>query len=216
MRSSTGFLHRTRWRAVFDFDNWLWALFVTAMGVICMAMLACAVSLARDTTGHDWYATGKLTLTELLIGMGARESAPAEYRTSRGEVLILTHRELAFNGNALVARGHVLRTAREAAELGTWCGLGGALLCLALFRRPDRRGFRHRVREPASEQATPVQPEPAAPAPEPPEGTPDSRVQRSTGPSPERKRRSTRATGKSGGRAKTRRTRRRRHYGSWA
>ena len=47
-----------------------------------------------------------------------------------------------YNGNALVARNHLLRTARKAAGLGAWCGLGGALLCLTLFRRPeDESGF---------------------------------------------------------------------------
>lgn len=33
-----------------------------------MAVVACVMGLARDTRGHDWYATGKLILAELLVG----------------------------------------------------------------------------------------------------------------------------------------------------
>ena len=32
--------------------------------------LACAVGLASDTTGHDWYASGKLTWAETLLALG--------------------------------------------------------------------------------------------------------------------------------------------------
>lgn len=211
MRSSTGYPRRTGWRAVFDLDYWLWALVVTTIGVVSMAMLACAVSLARDTTGHDWYATGKLMLTEVLIGIGADESAPVEYRTSRGEVLSLTRHGLAFNGNALVARYNVLRTAGKSAELGACCGFGGALLCLALFRRQDRRWRRHPAREQAS-----VQPMPVASARERPEKLPGSRVQQSTRPAPGGPTLPEIAAGKTGSRATARRRRRKRDYGRWA
>ncbi len=137
---------------MFDPDNWIRALLVTATGVVSMALLACGVALARDTTRHDWYATGKLTLTELVIRIGFDDSAPTEYRTSRGEVVSLTRDDLRYNGNALVARGYLLRTARKAAELGACCGFGGALLCLVLFRRQDQRQTPRPAREPASAQ----------------------------------------------------------------
>ena len=55
-----------------------------------------------------------------------------EYRTSSGEVLTLAHGDFRYNGDALLARGHLMRTAKGALELGAWCGFGGALLCLAL------------------------------------------------------------------------------------
>ena len=96
----------------------------------------------RDTRGHDWYATGKLIFTELMIGIGFEDSAPTEYRDWRGEVESLTRADLLNNGDARVARQHLLRTARKSAELDA-CGGGGALLCLAVFGRQNRRRTLH-------------------------------------------------------------------------
>ena len=127
------------WMAIFDPGAWLRALLAAAL----MWALACTVTLTSDTTGHDWYAAGKLTLTEILTGLGFDDRATVEYRTSDGSVVTLTRDGLMYNGNALVARDYLLRTAAKAAELGAWFGLGGALLCLALFRRPeDERQYR--------------------------------------------------------------------------
>ena len=107
------------------------------------------VALARETTGHDWYATGKLSLTELLTGLGFDDRAPVEYRTRDGEVMTLTRDGFKHNGDALLARDHVLRTGANAAELGAWCGFGGAMLFLALLRRPkDERRFRRAASAP--------------------------------------------------------------------
>ena len=50
----------------------------------------------------------------------------------------LSRDDLKYNGDALLARRWLVRTATNAAELGAWCGFGGALLCLVLFRRPER------------------------------------------------------------------------------
>ena len=148
MRSHAYQERRTGWRALFDPDMWSRAVLVATIGVVSLAALASAVALARDTTGHDWHATRKLTVAELLIWMGFDENVPTEYRTWRGEVLTLTRDGLTSNGDALVARGYLLRTARKAAELGACCGFGGALLCLALIRRPrDERRVGHPVHE---------------------------------------------------------------------
>ena len=189
MRSSSGYGDRTAWRAVFDPDAWIRMLLVVTVGVVFLSALACAVALVRDTTGHDWYAIGKLTLAELMIGIGFDEGAQTEYRTSRDEVLSLTRGDLTYNGNALVARNQVLRTARKGAELGACCGFGGALLCLAVFGRQDRR-------------QTP------RPAPEPPAQRP---AQASTERKPARKRDS----GKRAGKRSERRKRRKRNYERW-
>ena len=81
---------------------WVRALLVGAIGVVSMALLACGITLVRDTTGHDWYAVGKLTLTEILIENGFDERAPTEYRTAVGAILTLTRDDLKFNGEALV------------------------------------------------------------------------------------------------------------------
>ena len=197
----SGYGNRTGWRAVFDLDAWIRALLVVTVGVVLLSALACGVALVRDTTGHDWYATGKLTITELLIGIGFDDSAPTQYRNWRDEVLSLTRDELRNNADALFARRHVLRTARKAAELGACCGFGGALLCLALFRRQDRRPTRHTAPEPATAAAVPVR--------EPPVRSPDSRTQGAGA------RDSGKGAGKSDVRSTARRTRRKRHYGRW-
>ena len=124
---------------ILDPGRWIRALLAAAL----MWALALAVALARDTTEHDWHAAGKLTLTELLTGLGFDDRTPVEYRTRDGAVVTLTRDGLMYNGEALLARDHLLRTAGKAAGLGAWYGLGGALLGLALFRRPeDERQYR--------------------------------------------------------------------------
>ena len=130
MGNRTAYGRRAGWTAILDPGTWVRALLAGAL----MWAVVCAVAVARDTTGHDWYATGKLTLTELLTGLGFDDRAPVEYRTRAGAMVTLTRDGLMYNGEALLARDHVLRTAAKAAGIGAWCGLGGALLCLALFR----------------------------------------------------------------------------------
>ena len=119
--------------AILDPGRWIRVLLAAAF----MWALACVVALTRGTTEHDWYAAGKLTLAELLTGLGFDDRATVEYRTRDGAVVTLTRDGLKYNGDALLARDRLLRTAGKAAGLGAWCGLGGALLCLALFRRPE-------------------------------------------------------------------------------
>ena len=125
---------RVGWLAAFDLAMWVRAPLVGAIGVVSMALLACAIALVRDTTGHDWYAAGKLTVTEILIEIGFDDRAPTE----DGVVVTLTRDDLKYNGEALLARDHLPRTTADAAELGTWCGFGGTLLWLALIRRRER------------------------------------------------------------------------------
>ena len=225
---------------MFDPDAWIWALLVVTVGVVSLSALACAVALVRDTTGHDWYATGKVTLTELLIGIGYDNSALTEYRNWRGEVESLTRDELRNNADAGFARRHLLRTARKAAELGACCGIGGALLCLAVFGRQDRGQARRPVPEPApprwpgtpgesaSPQTTAVserdtagsrsgQPVTAAAVAvrEPPVRPPDSQTREAGEPEPKGKRDSGKGAGKTGERPTARRTRRKRNYDRW-
>ena len=86
LRSRTGHERRTGWRAVLDPEGWRQALIVGTAGAASMAILACALAPARDTTGHEWYAAAKLTAAELLIAVGFDETAPTEYRTAEGGV----------------------------------------------------------------------------------------------------------------------------------
>ena len=154
---------------------WLRSLLLTAVFVVSTSALACIVGFARDTTGHDWHATGKLFLAEILLALNFDPRAQVKYRTREGAEVTLARGELAFSGEALLARDHLLRTARRAAELGAWCGIGGALVCLVLVRRQeDERGERRTSpepsrRRPGSGVSTPVATAPVrAPAVRPP------------------------------------------------
>lgn len=133
---------RTGWRAVLDPVAWVRTLLLTAVFVVSLSALACAVGLARDTRGHDWYASAKLSWAEILLGLNFDPHAPVTYRTGKGEEVALARGDLIFSGEALVARNHLVRTAKRSAELGVWCGLGGALMCLVLLglQRVERGG----------------------------------------------------------------------------
>ena len=138
--------NRNGWMVILDPGTWVRALLAAAF----MWALAFAVTLARDTTEHDRYAAGKLTLTELVTGLGFDDRAPVEYRTRDGAVVTLTREGLMHNGDALLARNHLLRTAAKAAGLGAWCGLGGVLLGLVLCLRPEDE-WQHRRAAPGPE-----------------------------------------------------------------
>ena len=134
---------RTGRRAVLDPGAWVRPLLVTAVFVVSISALACAVGLLRDTTAHDRHATHKLFLAEILLALNFDPHAPVMYRTRDGAETTLARGELIFSGEALLARDHLLRTAKRSAELGAWCGLGAALMCLVLpGLQGDERGGR--------------------------------------------------------------------------
>ncbi len=150
--------HRRRngWRRAFDPGLWRAARAVGMVGAASMAILACAVALARDTTGHDWYAAVRITTADLLIAVGFDEDAPVEYRRADGSVETVSRFGLTVTLEARWAREDILETAWDGATLGALSGLGGALLCLAQIwgRRDERRTGR-----PAYEQAIAQEPE---------------------------------------------------------
>ena len=61
------------------------ALLMVVLCTAAMAVLVADIALALGTTAHDWYAAGKLTLAEALIGFGFDEFVPTEYHTADGE-----------------------------------------------------------------------------------------------------------------------------------
>lgn len=157
---------RTGRRAVLDPGAWLRSLLMTAVFVVFLSALACVAGLARDTTGHDWYAAGKLSWAEILLTLGFDARAPVKYRTREGKELTLARGDLSFSVEVLLARGHLLRTAKRAAWLGAWCGIGGALLCLVLLRlQRDALGERPTTREPLRRPGSGAPPTPAATPP---------------------------------------------------
>ena len=199
------------------------------VGAASMAILACAVALARDTTGHDWCAAVRITTADLLIAVGFDEDAPVEYRRTDGSVETVSRFDLTVTLEALWAREDILATAWDGATLGALSGLGGALLCLAqIWGRRDER----RTRRPAYEQAIVQKPEAqeqlslsrerlasaptslapgfasVAPSPEPAVLRPEQPDTKSAGCNET-------ANGKNGDSAPVRHTRPKRDYGRW-
>ncbi len=206
---------RTGWRAVLDPGAWVRTLLFTAVFVVSISALACAVGLARDTTGHDWHATGKLFLAEILLALNFDPRASVAYRTRDGKETTLARGDLIFSGDALLARDHLLRTAKRSAELGAWCGLGAALLCLVLLGLQGvERGSRPESPAPPRERPGFMAPAQAAKAPVP---TPAERLPGTDTPQP----RKPRPAGKGRGKATPDRAdsptpeRRERGYGRW-
>ena len=157
---------RTGWRALLDPGAWLRSLLLTAVFVVFLSALACAVGLARDTTAHDWGATGKLFGAEILLALGFDSRTPVKYRTRKGKEVTLARGDLLFNGEALLARDYLFRTAKRAAWIGAWCGLGAALMCLVLIRWLENElGERRTPQEPRRMRPGSGSPTPVAPAP---------------------------------------------------
>ena len=118
---------RTGWRAAIDPDMWRRVLVVGTAGAASMAILSCVIALARDTTGHDWYAAARLTVTELLIAAGFDETEPTEYRTADGTIGTVSRYGLTVTLEARWAREDILAAAWDGAMLGALSGLGGVL-----------------------------------------------------------------------------------------
>ena len=162
---------RIGWRALLDPGAWLRFLLLTAVFVVSLSALACAVGLARGTTGHDWHASGKLFWAETLLALHFDPRTQVRYRTREGAEVTLPRGKLLFKGEALLARDRLLHTAKRSAELGAWCGLGAALMCLVLVRwLEDELGERRTPREPprtrpGSGSPTPVRTPPGPDAP---------------------------------------------------
>ena len=174
---------RTGWRTVLDPGMWFRSLLLTAVFVVSTSALACVVGLSRDTTGHDWHATGKLLWAEILLALNFDPRAQVKYRTRKGAEVTIARGDLAFSGEALLARDHLLRTAKQAAGLGAWCGLGGALLCLVLVRRQEEeRGERRTSHEPRRTSPDSGSPTPVAAVPVRTPPGPDAPRPRKPGP----------------------------------
>ena len=111
-------------------------------GAVLMAILLPGLALVRDTTGHDWYAAGKLIVTEAMIAAGFDPSVPTEYRASDGSIRRVTRRRFAYTVEAWQARSHILSTIKDNALLGA--GFAGAVL-LAILSTVASGGRRERM-----------------------------------------------------------------------
>ena len=81
------------------------------VGAFLMAVMLPGLALLRDTTGHDWYAAGKVTAAQTVIASGFDRDAPMQYRTREGETETLTRYRMTFKGEALWARSRIVATA---------------------------------------------------------------------------------------------------------
>jgi len=113
-------------------------------GAVSMAILLPGLALLRDTTGHDWYAAGKLVVTEAMIAVGFDQSALTEYRAADGSIRTVTRFRVAHTVEAWMARSRILSTIADNALLGTGAGFGGAVL-LAILSTVSRGGWQERI-----------------------------------------------------------------------
>lgn len=107
----------------------------TAVGAASMAVLLPGLALVRDTTAHDWYAAGKLTLTQIMLGVGVDDYSVTTYRTPDGDVMKIARVLLVIYGEPVRARERILSTVGNHAGLGAAAGaICGAVLLIALRR----------------------------------------------------------------------------------
>jgi hypothetical protein len=112
------------------------------VGAVSMAVLLPGLALMRDTSGHDWYAAGKLIVTEAMIAVGFDPWAQTEYRAADGSVRRVTRFRFAYTVEAWMARSHILSTITNNAFLGAGAGSAGAILLAILSGVVVRSGRR--------------------------------------------------------------------------
>ena len=113
-------------------------------GTVLMAILSPGLALVRDTTGHDWYAAGKLVVTEAMVAVGFDPSATTEYTAADGSVRRVTRLRFTYTLEAWQARSHILSTISDNALLGAGAGFAGAVL-LAILATVAKGGRRERL-----------------------------------------------------------------------
>ena len=116
MRTDHG--RRDRWTAALDPGLWRQVLAAGTAGAVSMAVLACAVTLARGTTDHDWYAAARVTAADILIATGFDGNAPVEYRRADGAVETMSRYGMTLFFEARWARQDILAAARDGAMPG--------------------------------------------------------------------------------------------------
>ena len=117
-------------------------LFVAA-GAVAMAVLLPCLVLVRDTTAHDWYAARKLTVAQVLHGVGFDPYKAMVCRTADGASMRIHRFAFVVYGEPIRARAHILTTAGDQAVLGAIAGAIGAAICVVVFLS-TRRSRRHR------------------------------------------------------------------------
>ena len=149
MRDAAGRAVRDK-AAVIGLNRLRRTILIGAAGAASMAALLPGLALVRDTTGHDWYAAGKLVVTEAMIAAGFDPSAPPEYRAADGSVRRVTRRRVAHTVEAWQARSHILSTISDNALLGAGVGFAGTVL-LTILTAAANAGRHERIARAAME-----------------------------------------------------------------
>ena len=101
------------------------------LGVVAMTLAVPVILLARGTTGHDWYAAGKLTAVEIALAVGFSEYTPVAYRWKEGDTLNVSRAVFPEFGPPVRARQRILAAIGDGVMLGA--GVGGTVFCLMLL-----------------------------------------------------------------------------------
>lgn len=129
----------------------LWAAVrAVATTAAIMTVLVTAIAFVIETTVHDWYATGKVTLAEAMIATGFDQSARTEYWTADGRTVRRSRYGLTI-GEAWVVRHRLLSMVADRAVLGAITGLVVGVLWLRAPKaaRPSRPGRSSALAQPA-------------------------------------------------------------------
>ena len=126
----------------------------TAVCAVAMPLLLTGLALVRDTTGHDWYAAARLTLTQAMLGVGFDRYAATEYTMGSGDTFRIVRDVLTELNGPREARARILTTIADHAGLGAVAGIGCAATLLIWLRSGARRARLAAMRKPA--RAPPV------------------------------------------------------------
>ena len=112
-------------------------------GVAAMTLAVPILLLARGTTGHDWYAAGKLTAVEIALAVGFSKYTAVAYRWPDGDTWNIVRTAFVEFGPPVLARQRILSLTGDGVMLGA--GVGGTVFCLMLLGaardgRRDRTG----------------------------------------------------------------------------
>ena len=113
-----------------EFRRWQRRARIVIAGAVAMTLLWPCVALYRGTSGHDWYAAMKLTVTEAMIAVGFNSFEVTRYRALDGTSFRITRGALVESGEVIDARERIVYTALVGALHG---GLAGALAVVLVF-----------------------------------------------------------------------------------
>ena len=123
---------------------WPWRMIRLGLaGVAAMTLVVPVLLLARGTTGHDWYAAGKLTAVEIALAVGFSKYTAVAYRRADGDTWNIVRAAFVEFDPPMQARERILSLAGDGVMLGA--GVGGTVFCLMLLGaardgRRDRTG----------------------------------------------------------------------------